>query len=95
VVYRKLLPMKPRTEYWAWGGASASPALAGKRIYLMDNQGTTVVIAPGRQYKELAVNRIAESQDGQTQVQNLASPFFEGTRLYYRTAGHLYCIGER
>jgi len=95
VVYRKVLPMKARTEYWAWGGASASPALAGKKIYLMDNQGTTVVIAPGRQYKELAVNRIAESQDGQTQVQNLASPFFEGTRLYYRTAGHLYCIGER
>ena len=95
VVYRKVLPMKARTEYWGWGGASASPALAGKRIYLMDNQGTTVVIAPGRQYKELAVNRIAESQDGQTQVQNLASPFFEGTRLYYRSAGHLYCIGER
>jgi hypothetical protein len=60
----------------------------------MDNQGTTVVIAPGRQYKELAVNRIAEL-DGQNQIQNLASPFFEGPRLYYRTAGHLYCIGER
>ncbi len=95
VLYRKVLPMKARTEYWAWGGASASPALAGKRIYLMDNQGTTVVIAPGRQYKELAVNRVEETQDGKTQVQNLASPFFEGARLYYRSAGHLYCIGER
>jgi len=87
--------MKARVEYWAWGGASASPALAGKHLYLMDNQGVTVVLAPGRQYKELAVNRIEESQDGKTQVQNLASPYFEGSRLYYRTAGQLYCIGER
>jgi outer membrane protein assembly factor BamB len=95
VVYRKVLPMKARVEYWGWGGASASPALAGRNLYLIDNQGTTVVLAPGRQYKELAVNRIEETHDGRTQVQNLASPWFDGPRLYFRTAGHLYCIGER
>ena len=95
VVYRKVLPMKARVEYWAWGGASASPALAGKNIYLIDNQGTTVVLLPGRQYKELAVNRIEESLDGKSQVQNLASPYFEGPRLYYRSGGHLFCIGEK
>ena len=42
IVYRKVLPLKPRVEYWAWGGASASPTLAGKYIYLVDNQGGTV-----------------------------------------------------
>jgi hypothetical protein len=41
------------------------------------------------------VNRIEESLDGKTQVQNLASPCFEGGRICYRSAGHLFCIGER
>ncbi|MBI3830667.1 MAG: sigma-70 family RNA polymerase sigma factor [Planctomycetes bacterium] len=96
LVYRKVLPMKPRTEYWAWGGASASPALAGKYIYLMDNQGTTVVVEPGRQYKEVTVNRIEESFAGsKEQVQNLASPWFEGGRMYFRSPQYLYCIGEK
>jgi hypothetical protein len=95
VVYRKVLPMKPRVEYWAWGGASASPALAGKYIYLMDNQGTTVIIEPGREYREVGVNRVEESLDGKSQPQNLACPFFEGRRSFYRTPGYLYCIGEK
>jgi len=29
VVYRKVLPLKPRTQYWNWAGCSASPTLAG------------------------------------------------------------------
>ncbi len=95
MAYSKILPMKPHTEYWAWGGAAASPALAGKHIYLIDNQGTTVVIQPGREYKEVSVNRIEDSTDGRSQTQNLACPFFDGARLYYRTPAHLYCIGER
>src|SRR5439155_944658 len=36
LVYRKVLPMKPKTEYWGWAGASASPTAAGKHVYLMD-----------------------------------------------------------
>ena len=95
LLYRKVLPMKPRTKYWDWAGASASPTLAGKYIYLMDNQGTTVVVEPGKQYKEVAINVVEESKDGKSQAQNLASPVFEGTRLYYRTPGFLYCIGEK
>lgn len=95
VVYRKILPLKPRVEYWAWGGASASPALGGKHIFLWDNQGMTAIIEPGREYKEVAVNRIEESLDNAAQDQNLASPVFEGARIYYRTPGYLYCIGEK
>ena len=95
ILYRKILPMKPRTAYWAWGGASTCPSLAGKNIYLMDNQGTTVIIQPGREYKELAVNHIDDSRDGKEQVQNLANPFFEGSRIYYRSPNFLYCIGEK
>lgn len=95
IVYTKVLPMKPITKYWDWGGASASPTLAGKYIYLIDNQGTTVVIHPGREYKEVARNLLEDSSDGKQQSQNLATPVFEGTRLYYRAPGCLYCIGEK
>ncbi len=95
LVYRKVLPLQPRTQYWNWAGCAASPTFAGGHIYLMDNQGRTLVIAPGREYREIAVNFLAESKDGKEQVQNLASPFFEGARMYWRTPGFLYCIGER
>jgi outer membrane protein assembly factor BamB len=94
LVYRKILPMKPKTEYWGWAGASASPTLAGKYIYLMDNQGTTVVIQAGRVYKEVAINVLEDSKDGKTQEQNVSTPVFEGSRMYYRTPGYLYCIGS-
>jgi len=95
VAYRKVLPMKPKTHYWEWAGASASPTFAGKYIYLMDNQGTTVVIAPGPAYKQVAVNVIEELKGGKDQEQNVSTPIFEGTRMYYRTPSYLYCIGEK
>jgi len=95
LVFRKVLPLKPRTQYWNWAGASTSPTLAGKYIYLMDNQGTTLVIQPGREYKEIARNVIEESKDGKEQVQNVSTPIFEDSQMYYRTAGYLYCIGDK
>jgi outer membrane protein assembly factor BamB len=95
LVYRKVLPLKPKTEYWNWAGTSASPTLAGKHIYLMDNQGMTLVIQPGPQYKELATNMLEESRDGKSQDQNVSTPVFEGTRMYYRTPSFLYCIGAQ
>ena len=61
----------------------------------MDNQGTTLVIQPGREYREVAQNFLAESKDGKEQAQNVSTPIFEGTRMYYRTPGHLYCIGDK
>ena len=94
LVYRKVLPLKPRTHYWDWAGCGASPTLAGKYIYLMDNQGTTLVLAPGREFRVVATNFLAEVTERGEQVQNVATPVFEGTRMYYRTPGYLYCIGE-
>jgi hypothetical protein len=96
LVYRKVLALKPRTHYWDWAGLSTSPTLAGKYIYLMDNQGTTLVIEPGKEYKEVARNVIEElGKNGKEQVQNVSTPIFEGSRMYYRTPGYLYCIGEK
>ena len=95
LVYKKVLPLHPRTEYWNWAGCAASPTYAGKYIYLMDNQGHTIVIEPGRQYKEVAQNVIEEESKDGKQEQNLATPVFEGTRMYWRTPAHLYCIGAK
>ncbi len=95
MVYRKVLPMAPITQYWTWAGASTSPTLAGKFIYLMDNQGNGIVIDTGRQYRELAHNVIEEVWDGKNRSQNLTTPIFDGTRMYYKSPSFLYCIEGR
>ena len=94
LAYRKVLAFKPKTEYWNWAGASSSPTLAGKQIYLMDNQGRTIVLQPGRAYKELALNLI-EDVNGNGQEQVLATPIFEGSRMYLRHPRLLFCISEK
>ena len=93
-VYRKVLGLSPRTAYWNWAGASASPTLAGQHIFLMDNQGTTIVIRPGPVYREEARNAL-ETSAAREQEQNLTTPVFEGERMYYRGHEYLYCIGEK
>ena len=81
-------------------GVGASATLAGKYLYVIDNQGTVVVLEPGPAYQQVAVNRI------QTQLardwpippqETLANgaPVFEGKRMYLRGEKHLYCIGEK
>ena len=81
-------------------GVGASATLAGKYLYVIDNQGTVVVLEPGPAYKQVAVNRI------QTQLardwpippqETLANgaPVFEGKRMYLRGEKYLYCIGEK
>ena len=94
LVYRKVLAFKPKTEYWNWAGASASPTLAGKQVYLMDNQGATIVLQAGRAYKELSRN-VIEDLAGDRQEQNLATPVFEGNRMYHRHPRLLFCIAEK
>jgi hypothetical protein len=95
LVYRKVLPFKPHTEYWGWAGASTSPSLAGKYIYLMDNQGNTLVLQPGRKYKEVSQNILEDMKEGKNQEQNVSTPIFEGSRMYYRTPNYLFCIGDK
>jgi outer membrane protein assembly factor BamB len=68
-------------------GGTVYPSIsqAGNRIYVSDDKGTTAVIQPGREYKELARNKLETFR---------SSIVFEGKRAYIRTAKHLYCIGE-
>jgi hypothetical protein len=81
-------------------GVGASATLGGKQIYVVDNQGVCVVLAPGRQYRPLAVNRIQTQlpRDWPIPPQEIlsnAAPVFDGKRMYLRGEQYLYCIGER
>jgi outer membrane protein assembly factor BamB len=69
------------------GNYSASPVMADGRIYFQSEEGVTTVIAPGREFRRLAVNRL----DGAM----LASMAVSDGSLFIRTDSRLYRIGTR
>lgn len=93
-VYSQLLEMDPRIAYWTLAGVAASPALAGKYIYMADNSGNWIVCEPGRKFKQIARNVMENILDGQQEV-STSTPVFEGNRIYFRGPEYLYCIGEK
>lgn len=79
---------------------AASPALLGNHIFLMDNQGTTVIVAPGPEFKQVARNRIATQLDRRwpmpaQETIAYAPPVPDGGRFYLRGERYLYCVGEK
>ena len=68
------------------GTFSASPVFADGRIYFLSEQGVATVIAPGREFRRLAANRL----DGAI----LASPAVASGSIFIRTESHLYRIGK-
>ena len=66
------------------GSFSASPVLADGRIYLLDEDGKTTVVKPGRTFQRLATNVL----DGST----LASMAVASGSFFIRTGTHLYRI---
>ena len=112
-VYARLVDLMPITYAYPYphgSGVCASPALAGKYIYLFSPNGLTLVIKPGRTYERVAKNRIERLLPGQLQGSvpkrpqdlvndrypecTVSSPIFDGNRLYYRAERYLYCIGN-
>jgi outer membrane protein assembly factor BamB len=94
-VYQKTLSLPLHYEYVFYPGYSASPALAGKYIYILDNQGDTLVLEPGREYKEVAINKIETPERGSILEQTLSNPVFDGALMFIRGQQYLYCIGEK
>ena len=66
--------------------STASPIYADGRIYFLNEEGETTVLALGAEFKKLASN----SLDGRT----LASMAVSGKAIYLRTEHHLYRIEE-
>lgn len=68
------------------GAYSASPVLADSRIYILSEEGVTLVLQPGRRYEEIARNELDKGC--------LASMAVSNGRFYIRSASHLYCIAS-
>lgn len=66
------------------GNHTASPVLSGGHIYVAGRDGTTTVIKPGREYKEVARNELASGI--------MASPAVADGALFVRTEEAVYCI---
>jgi outer membrane protein assembly factor BamB len=67
--------------------AYASPVASDRQLYFFDDVGNAALLAPGREYKPLRINKLPESVVG--------SPFFVGDRIILRGKETLYCIGEK
>ena len=77
-VYQQRLPSKG-------GGFSASPVLAGGRIYLASEDGAVFVVRAGPTFELLATNDMNEVC--------MATPAIAGDLLLVRTRTHLYALG--
>lgn len=69
------------------GNFSASPVYAGGNIYVLNEEGIVTVFAPGREFKEVAVNHLPDGI--------MASPAVAGDSLFIRTRSSLYCLENR
>jgi hypothetical protein len=80
---------KTGAPYWQvrlGGNHSASPIHADRRIYFLSEEGESVVIAPGKEFKELARNRL----DGPA----LASMAVSNGSIFVRSQTHLYRLSN-
>lgn len=69
------------------GGYKASPVAAEGRIYFLNMQGVTTVIAASDRFEKLAENRLDD--------ETTASPAIAGGRIYLRGKKHLYAIEKK
>ncbi len=65
--------------------AYPSITLAGDKVFVSTENGTTAILEPGREYKEVARNSLESFR---------SSPVFDGNRMYVRAFDHLYCIAS-
>ncbi len=62
----------------------ASPVAGDDKIYFTSEDGSTYVLAPGKEYQELAVNSVGETV--------MASPAISDRMMFLRGENHLFCI---
>ena len=74
-----------KLELGSGGECYPSITLAGKYLFVSSDNGHTLILEPGRKYKEIAHNKLEPFR---------SSLVFEGKRMYVRTVKNLICIGE-
>lgn len=67
------------------GNIYSSVTSAGEHVFITNTKGETIVLAGGREYKEVARNNLEPLG---------SNPVFVGRRMYVRGHKHLYCIGR-
>lgn len=67
------------------GEVYPSVTLAGGLLFISSDSGVTLVLEPGREYREVSRNTLEPFR---------STPVFEGKRMYVRTLKNLFCIGE-
>jgi len=98
ILYQRLLDLDhfETANEGAARGLGISPAFAGKHIYCFGNSGSAVVIEPGREFRQVAKNKIeglaVPGTWGERQDRSVARPFFDESRIYYRTESGLYAL---
>jgi outer membrane protein assembly factor BamB len=83
------LDAKNGNEIWReriGGNFSASPLYAEGRVYFFNEEGKTIVISAGREFKILAQNELGDGF--------MASAAVDGKALYLRSRTHLYRVEE-
>jgi hypothetical protein len=99
-LYRRWLDGYNRYNRYLYG-VTASPALGGKNIYIIDDAGYTHIIQPGPQFQEIGKNILENihfsGQGGNPchQESFYTSPYFDGKTMLLRGEQYLYCIEER
>jgi outer membrane protein assembly factor BamB len=71
----------------AGGHYSGSPFSADGLVYFTDDVGVTKVVRPGPSFEVVAENDLGE--------ECYSSPAVSGGRIFFRTAGHLVCVGGK
>lgn len=102
VVYKKTLDANPLSGgYVGTPGCCACITLGGKYLFIVSDLGIVYVLEPGREYKQVARNVLANiatrwapelAMKGK-QEQTLSNPVFEGKCMFLRGAEYVYCIG--
>ncbi|MFW6061529.1 MAG: PQQ-binding-like beta-propeller repeat protein [Planctomycetota bacterium] len=72
------------------GKVWASPAIAGGKLYILADDGSSIIMATGETAEQLATPGI--ESEGEAKFE--ASPAFAAGRMYLRSDTTLYCIGS-
>ena len=66
-------------------GFSGSPVFVNDKVYCMDNEGNVLVLAAGREFRELGRMPLGEP--------SRATPAVSGGRMFLRSETTIVCIG--
>jgi hypothetical protein len=85
IVIRKPLKLldtgkKPKPQMYP------SVSIAGKHVFISNDAGDTVILALGREFKEVARIRFGDG--------SAATPIFDGANIFLRGDKTLYCVGK-